>query len=114
VFAVPGDIGKPLSMGTNGLIRDGLAKCVTAPEDVFSELPGIFSESNRERTDPQLGHGVPPSEPVLRTLFQLGTANVDTVARVMGKSVSEIGAALSMFEIEGKAVSDDRGAYRAI
>lgn len=110
VFAVPGDIGKPLSAGTNGLIRDGLAKCVTEPKDVFSEFPGwnargggLAAVANKTAA---------PSDPILAVLSRLGSADADTVASVCGKSASEAISALSKFEIEGRIVADAMGVYR--
>ena len=40
VFAVPGPIDSPTSLGPHRLIQDG-AKLVQDPEDIFSELPGL-------------------------------------------------------------------------
>jgi DNA processing protein len=41
VFAVPGRVQDPMSMGTNALIRDGKAKLTTCLEDVLSELGDV-------------------------------------------------------------------------
>lgn len=38
VFAIPGDLGRRMSLGTNELIKKG-AKCVTCVEDILEELP---------------------------------------------------------------------------
>ncbi|MBK9119982.1 MAG: DNA-protecting protein DprA [Phycisphaerales bacterium] len=41
VFAVPGRVQDPMSMGTNALIRDSGAKLVTCLEDVLAELGDV-------------------------------------------------------------------------
>lgn len=38
VYAVPGMIGSPKSFGTNKLIREGIARILTGPEDVMTDL----------------------------------------------------------------------------
>lgn len=38
VFAIPGRVQDPMSIGTNGLIRDGAAKLATCLEDILDEL----------------------------------------------------------------------------
>lgn len=38
VFAIPGDLGRRMSLGTNELIKKG-AKCVTCVNDILEELP---------------------------------------------------------------------------
>jgi len=38
VFAIPGRVQDPMSLGTNALIRDGAAKLVTCLEDILDEL----------------------------------------------------------------------------
>jgi DNA processing protein len=41
VFAVPGRVQDPMSLGTNALIRDGAAKLVTCLEDILDELGDV-------------------------------------------------------------------------
>lgn len=41
VFAVPGRVQDPMSLGTNALIRDSAAKLVTCLEDVLAELGDV-------------------------------------------------------------------------
>ena len=38
VFAVPGDINSPVSIGTNNLIKNSKAKLVTCGEDILDEF----------------------------------------------------------------------------
>lgn len=47
VFAIPGPITSPKSVGPNRLIQQG-AKCVTSVEDVLNEYPDIVWESGKE------------------------------------------------------------------
>ena len=43
VFAVPGPLTNPLSVGPHTLIRDGRAKLITGVEDILTEFRGVFS-----------------------------------------------------------------------
>jgi len=45
VFAVPGDINKNNSFGTNELIKDGSAKLIQSVEDIVEEIEGFRPES---------------------------------------------------------------------
>lgn len=47
VFAIPGDITKTTSRGTNRLIQDG-AKLVMGIEDIIEELPFLFKRNSTE------------------------------------------------------------------
>ncbi|QOJ15648.1 MAG: DNA-protecting protein DprA [Planctomycetia bacterium] len=47
LFAVPGRVQDPMSIGTNALIRDGGAKLVTCLDDILSELGDIGERMKR-------------------------------------------------------------------
>ena len=55
VFAFPGPVGAPYSVGTNGLIQSGEAKLVTCAADITEEFQNLFS--GRVRTLPPLEDG---------------------------------------------------------
>ncbi len=48
VFAIPGNVTKDSSLGTNRLIQQGHAKLVTDVEDVLEELPDVTVEEPEE------------------------------------------------------------------
>ena len=92
VFAVPGDIDRPSSIGTNLLIRDG-AHPVLGPDDLIAELSLVL--------------GKPPSEPVrgggpplLQALGVTG-ATADELCLTFERPVSEVLADLARLEASG-------------
>ena len=48
VFAVPGDINSPVSVGTNDLIKESEAKLITSGEDILDEYG--WKEVDKEDT----------------------------------------------------------------
>lgn len=64
IFAVPGSINAPMSVGTNAIIRDGYAKLVVCAADVLCEYEHYRpAKILRPTTEPGIGP-VPPAEPV--------------------------------------------------
>jgi DNA processing protein len=97
VFAVPGSIFGPQSMGTNDLIRKGAVPLLD-PDDILEtlnmQLIHHFQAANR----------VLPGNVTERALYdQLGhePAHVDELCRAVGGSIEEIVAALTMMELKG-------------
>lgn len=96
VFAVPGNITSPKSVGPNRLIRDG-AKAVTAVEDILEEFPRL-----REREPAQAGE-LPLSSDERDLLESLGREPVDVddlIRRSAAPSHRTI-ALLGMLETKG-------------
>ncbi len=61
VFAVPGPIDSPTSLGPHRLIQDG-AKLVQDPEDIFQELPALTKGQRPLFTGPVRVRETPPAE----------------------------------------------------
>jgi len=106
VFAVPGDVTRPTSRGTNGLIADGVA-LVTSGADVA----GLMG----------WGASLPPvadaADPARRTLLDLVSAepcSVDELAARSGRPVAEISAELMVHELGGLVQRCPGGAYAAV
>jgi DNA processing protein len=93
VFAVPGEIGSSLSVGTNGLLKLGAAP-LTTPDDVLVSF-GL------EQVDPPAGDA----------LLDLLPATADELVRRTGRPAAEIAAALVELELAGVAAAYD-GVYR--
>jgi DNA processing protein len=93
VFAVPGEIGAPLSAGTNNLLKLG-ASPLTAPADVLAS----FGLEERVR-------------PVDGGLLDLLPATADELVRRTGLTAADIARALVELELAGAAAAHD-GVYR--
>jgi DNA processing protein len=98
VFAVPGDIIRPSSRGSNKLIRDSAAKLVVDYNDVLEELnltsvgqqiemKAIFPESDNESS-------------VLRYVTY-DPVHIDEVIRNSGLDISIVSSTLTMMELRG-------------
>jgi len=113
VFAVPGPIDSPTSLGPHRLIQDG-AKLVQDPEDIFSELPALAKGQRplfaapaevRETTEtaaapPVLPPASSPEDPLLALLGSDPLA-LDELVRVTRLSASEVLSRLTILELEG-------------
>lgn len=100
VFAVPGNLGKKTSEGTNNLIRQG-AKLVTRAEDILEEIhllaPGVGQKVNRTVTD------LPPGEDRIYQLLSGEPIHIDKLTADTSLSVSQALAGLLDLELKGLA-----------
>jgi DNA processing protein len=95
VFAVPGNITSPLSVGCNALIKQG-ALPITSADDVFEIIaPDLL---NLQHT---LALGSTPLETKIIKLIQSGIRDGDQLQQQSGADVSEFSQTLSMLEITG-------------
>ena len=123
VFAVPGPIDSPTSLGPHRLIQDG-AKLVQDPEDIFSELPGLkkgqralFAAPGRVREVPAAEGGGPtpatipastpapppaptPEDPLL-ALLGSDPLSLEEIVRTTRLATSEVLSRLTILELEG-------------
>lgn len=99
VFAVPGDLYKPSSEGTNHLIQMG-AHPLLSPEDVL-EVLNLELAARQEEVAAEL-----PEDESERTVYQaLGAepTHVDELRARCDMPVEEITASLAMLELKGRA-----------
>ncbi len=120
VFAVPGPIDSPTSLGPHRLIQDG-AKLVQDPEDIFSELPALaqgkgqrplFAAPGRVREAPTAEGGGPtpataaappaltPEDPLL-ALLGSDPLSLEEIVRTTRLATSEVLSRLTILELEG-------------
>ncbi|HEY43743.1 MAG TPA: DNA-protecting protein DprA [Anaerolineae bacterium] len=99
VFAVPGDIHRPASRGTNRLIRLG-AHPLLSPDDVMEAL-NLDLIARQELVPTR----IPEDETERRILEALSNEplHVDEIQRRCGLPVSQITASLALLELKGHA-----------
>ena len=95
VFAVPGDILRPTSRGSNNLIKLG-ARPVSEPEDI-SQILGI---ALAPKDDPlPLPEG--PNEAAVIFSLKREPRHIDELARESGLDISAVSATLTILEMKG-------------
>ena len=110
VFAVPGPVTSPLSLGPVHLLREGAAVAARA-EDVLSfygKTPPVAEKGVRplftaKGSDPSPGS---VEGRILRELAQ-GAAEPDELARMLRLSSAAVGGALSLLQLRGQVVEAD-------
>ena len=100
VFAVPGSIFSPTSLGTHRLVQDG-AKLVTEAADVLEEL----NVMRLEQQSPLPGFAPPPAPEGIEAdvLQHIGAEpiHIDEVRRQSALPVANVSSTLSLLEIKG-------------
>lgn len=95
LLALPGQIDRGVSRGTNDLIRSGLASMVTKVEHILQML----GKEARENTQQLL-----LTEPILELLLDQ-PRGVDELVKITRSTVGEVMQKLSGFELEGRVES---------
>jgi DNA processing protein len=107
IFAIPGDIGRWNSHGTNALIRSLAAKLVMTPEDILCEYAleiGVVGWMNTPigSTKPQISRVFDtPAEEQIYIFLQSGPKTLEELARLTTLSPRMLSVTLSTFEING-------------
>lgn len=103
VFAVPGSIFSPNSLGTNSLIKSG-AKTVMSVQDILEELPiagkNKFSEENNSR-DPNIS--LSEEEEKIFQILSHEPLHVDKIIKAARLETSSVISTLTMLEIKALA-----------
>ena len=97
VFAVPGNVHAPQSIGTNQLILDGV-RPLLQPKDVLEVL------NLQQIQEYRAARHVIPSDAVEARLIEILRAepvHVDALSREAGYSIQQVSAALTMLELKG-------------
>jgi DNA processing protein len=97
VFAVPGSIFSPQSIGTHQLIKSG-AKLVACNADILQELKIEQNpQINLEKIDLELS----PEEKIVYAILSYESLHVDTITKITKLETATISSTLSLLEIKG-------------
>lgn len=106
VFAVPGDIDKPRSVGTNRLITQG-AVAVTCAEDIL----GYYSLTAKKQKQKEKTVALDLSEQQVLNILSEGERSFDGLVEVCGMTVAELNTALSSLMIYGLIHEKSKNLY---
>ena len=98
VFAIPGRINDLMSVGTNGLIKSGEAKCVFDVDDILYEY-GIFDVPDETPIKKADVSSLPPQQRDVYEALMSGEKSVDEICMITGYSVSEVNMYLTELEL---------------
>ncbi|NIR52433.1 DNA-protecting protein DprA [candidate division KSB1 bacterium] len=99
VFAVPGNIESPSSVGTNDLIKQG-AKLVTSTEDIFEELEHQLKGFHQQDEQVVDGSTLNESEKKLIRILDNEPKHVDAIAKEAGQSTAQVLSVLLSLELK--------------
>ena len=99
VFALPGDIYRENSRGTNWLLKNG-AKLITEYEDILEEFPWLAREERRESENRKI------DSPVYRCLGN-GPMTFGEILLASGKSSNELMMELTQLQLEGHVYEEN-------
>lgn len=113
VFALPGEITKATSSGTNALIRDGQAKLIMNANDILSEYETVTIAMKNEKT------AAPPKldDPLERSIYELIRSeplDASSISDRLDIDIATVAFKLSMMEVAGMAEMALDGSYGAI
>ncbi len=104
VFALPGDVGRATSVGTNGLIKDGVMLATSAAD--IADLLGwnmVIAPQGSGQT-----------EDLLVDALAAGGSSIDEVCARTGLASADAAAQLTLLEMQGAVERLAGGAYRAV
>jgi DNA processing protein len=101
VFAVPGRIDSPLSVGTHRLIQEG-AKLVGSVEDILAELLPALRARGATTTTPRTA--APPDDDTLTPLLAAGPLPADELIRRSGLPPGQVLTRILDLELRGVLV----------
>lgn len=101
IFAVPGNINSPKSIGTNQIIKDG-AKLISSASDVLVELEPQLKHllKQDEAKSKESLEDLSESEKILISKLSNEPIHIDKLAKVIGKSTAETLSALLPLEFK--------------
>ena len=102
IFAVPGPVTSAISLGTNNLIKSGLAKMAVSAEDILSEMNWSGKEKRvKNETD---------NRDLLLQLLSNEPLTVDEIALSLNSSVEKVSVKLSLLQLKSQ-IEEKNGKY---
>jgi len=99
VFAVPGNIDSPNSVGTNSLIKQG-AKVVTCVDDILEELMPQLQSLFKKSEIAEAKISLTADETALLNILSHEPLHVDAIAGLAGQSTSKVLSTLLSLELK--------------
>ncbi|MCA9385639.1 DNA-processing protein DprA [Candidatus Dojkabacteria bacterium] len=112
VFAIPGNVGKTQSEGTNKLIKDSKAKLIESVDDILVEFDYILESV--PTSDKNKWEGCSKKEQEILQVLGRESYTMEGFSRVLELSTSDLGAILSMLEIRGLIAKGKDARFRLI
>ncbi|MGL5439447.1 MAG: DNA-processing protein DprA [Filifactoraceae bacterium] len=98
IFAVPGNINSPLSIGTNTLIKNG-GVIVTNVKDIFDEFPNVKFNDKKIKT---IDHRLSEIElTIVSVLKEKGSVYIESLAYITNINIKDLSGVLNILEIKG-------------
>jgi DNA processing protein len=98
VFAIPGPVDSPASLGSLRLLRDG-AKLIRHADDVLEDLRGVAAVVAAEARR-QAPPGLDENQQRIWDLLDEGSRHIDDMARHLSIPVADLGGMLMMLEMK--------------
>lgn len=104
IFAVPGDVLRPSSMGCNKLLAKSGAQVYTGVDDVLDSLFPRAKKRRKKQAQAVIMGDSEAETAILRALCA-GMTEGDEILRSSGLSVSDLNCGLTMLEVKGRIVA---------
>jgi DNA processing protein len=102
VFAIPGKIGDPYSVGSNLLIKMNKAALIQSGEDIKFMMGWVCRKQDKITQQKKLFiEMTPEEETIVKILNDEGTTGIDDLAIKSGLTINKCSAALLNLEFEG-------------
>lgn len=119
VFAVPGNVGQPYSVGCNRIIRERHATLLTSAADLVSAMgwedAKVEEQTRRKGIQRTLFPNITPAEQsIIDALAEGGDLSVSTLAALTGMTVTQLSSAAFSLEMQGIVRPLAGGSYHLI
>ena len=113
IFALPGPITSPLSVGPNVLIKEG-ATPVLSPADIINSYPGLLTAKGAQQSLTESGQtddNLDQSEQRVLDALALGAVHVDAIATATDLALKDLLPLLTQMEFKVLIKSVGSGTY---